>query len=33
MSVIEGIKNEKYKIIYIAPERLDQYEFIKYNKK
>ncbi|MEG0080247.1 DEAD/DEAH box helicase, partial [Enterococcus sp.] len=25
--VIEGIRNEKYKILYIAPERLDSYEF------
>ena len=25
--VLEGIKEEKYKILYIAPERLDSYEF------
>ncbi|WP_040194857.1 DNA helicase RecQ [Clostridium culturomicium] len=25
--VMEGIRNEKYKILYIAPERLDSYEF------
>ncbi|MGL5748905.1 MAG: DNA helicase RecQ, partial [Paraclostridium sp.] len=27
-NVIEGINNDEYKIIYIAPERLDSYEFV-----
>ncbi|WP_455538389.1 DNA helicase RecQ [Terrisporobacter sp.] len=30
--VLEGIKNNKYKIIYVAPERLDNYEFINFIK-
>ena len=27
-AVIDGINNDEYKIIYIAPERLDSYEFV-----
>ena len=31
--ILNGVYNNEYKIIYVAPERLDNYEFINYIKK